>query len=249
MNSIGNGSGETFEVRFGSATVFYRLEFSARKSVGITVLPDLSVRVTAPAGTDTETVREKVRKRAAWILKQQDYFRAFQPKQPTRRFVSGETHYYLGRQYRLKVIESESAAEEVKLKGRFLYATTPDKSDRARIGRMFKDWYTVRARAYFSKKLTAIWNSTRQYELTPQVPSLRLRRMNKRWGSCIAAGDIFLNPELIKTPSLCIEYVIVHELCHVKIPHHNREFYQLLSRILPDWNKRKERLEKFLSVL
>lgn len=239
---------DAFEVQFGSETISCVLRFSERKSVGISVLPDLSVRVTAPVGSALEAVRGKVKKRAAWILKQQSYFREFLPGQPARRFVSGETHYYLGRQYRLKVIESEKEEEAVKLKGRFIYVWARDKSDRQRIEALLEGWYREHALRQFAKRLAAIWDKMRKYELGERMPPIRLRRMSKRWGSCTAGGLIYLNPNLVKAPALCIEYLLVHELCHLKIPNHSTAFFDLLKRLLPDWEKRKARLEEISSL-
>ena len=76
-------------------------------------------------------------------------------------------------------------------------------------------------------------------------PSLQLYRMDKRWGSYTPAGKVLLNPELVKHPVYCIDYVIIHELCHIKHPNHSKNFYDLLNKVLPDWQKRKHKLERF----
>src|SRR5687768_12497831 len=94
----------TYSVDYGRETIHFTLKFSRRKTLAIDVNPDLSVLVTAPKAKDLDLIKSKVHKRASWILKQQDYFRAFLPPMPPRQYISGETHYYLGRQYRLKII-------------------------------------------------------------------------------------------------------------------------------------------------
>src|SRR5207248_381686 len=106
------------KIRFGSKDIAYHILYKSRKSVGITVKPDQSVLVTSPANLSAEKINEIVKKKAGWIIKQQSYFLSFQPLTPARRYVSGETHLYLGRQYRLKIIESKR--EAVKLKGAFI---------------------------------------------------------------------------------------------------------------------------------
>ena len=159
---------------------------------------------------------------------------------PPRRYVSGETHRYLGRQYRLKVIEG--ADETVKLKGRFLWTVTRRKGDASHVRALLEAWYEAHARLAFESSLALCLA-----ELSGQVkapPRLRLRRMRKRWGSCTQQGDIYLNPELIQAPASCIDYVVTHELCHLVHPHHGREFYALLRNKMPDWESRKAKLER-----
>ena len=104
----------TAAIQFGSRTIDFRLEYSDRKSLGITVTPDMEVLVKAPTDTTIEKVKEKIRKKASWIIKQQSFFLSFQPKTPQRKYINGETHLYLGRQYRLQI--SIDKDESVKLK-------------------------------------------------------------------------------------------------------------------------------------
>lgn len=229
-------------VNFGSRDIRFKLQYSARKTLGISVLPDLSVIVTAPNESDFGKVKESVKKRAVWILKQQAKFSEYLPGQSERRYVSGETHLYLGRQYRLKVIDGRP--ETVKLKGRYIHITTMEKGkgSKEKVKTLLDDWYQERAEKYFPQKLVKAFEKFRRYEI--EFPAIRLRRMTKRWGTCSARGIIHLNPDLIKFPASCVEYVIIHELCHLIEASHNRNFYQLLQRLMPDWEKRKVSLEK-----
>lgn len=229
-------------VQFGSKTIEFRLQYSERKTLGIGVQPDLSVIVTAPNNTsdDLEKIKAKVQAKSAWILRQQAKFSKFLPKQPRRQYVSGETHLYLGRQYRLKLLEETS--ESVKLKSGYLFVTTENKKDKKKVEKLITDWYLARARNLFGKKLEICWEKFKKYELA--MPSIRLRQMTKRWGTCSPSRIINLNPDLVKTPSSCIEYVIVHELCHLIHPFHDQKFFRLLQRMMPDWEKRKSRLER-----
>ena len=116
----------TESIEYGSRQIDFKLDYSERKSLGITVTPDLDVLVRAPIGTSIEKIKEKLRKKAPWIIRQQSFFLAFHPKMTDRKFVGGETHLYLGRQYRLKIIIED--IESVKLKGRFIEVITLDKA-------------------------------------------------------------------------------------------------------------------------
>jgi predicted metal-dependent hydrolase len=229
-------------VDFGSKKIRFKLQFSDRKTLGISVLPDLSVIATAPSNSvdDLHKIKAKIRKRAPWILRQQGRFSRFLPKQPDRRYVSGESHRYLGRQYRLKLIEG--SPESVKVDGGYFLITIADREDKANIKKLLNNWYKERARAYFEKKIEDCFESFKKYDLGK--PPIRIRQMSMRWGTCSPTGIINLNPDLIKAPSSCIEYVIIHELCHLIHPNHDRKFYQLLLRVMPDWEAKKARLER-----
>jgi predicted metal-dependent hydrolase len=226
-------------ITFGQKIIRYGLRHSDRKTLAIDVHPDLSVTVTVPTGTSLEQIETKVRKRAAWILRQQAFFQNFLPAPSPRQYVSGETHHYLGRQYRLKVMEG--AQESVKLKGAFIHVSgkniTPEKT-----AALLNDWLLAHAKAHFHKRLELCWEKFRRYGMP--IPKVRIRKMAKRWGTCTAKGAIYLNPELIKVSSYCIDYVLTHELCHLKQADHSKAFYQLMRTVMPDWERRKLRLER-----
>jgi hypothetical protein len=204
------------------------------------VQPDLSVVVTAPFNATLEAVQAKVQKRANWIRRQQQYFREFLPLTPSRRYVSGETHRYLGRQYQLKVVKGGRA--EVKLRGRFIYVRTPRKDDISRVRKLLEEWYLQHAKERLARSFSV--NAARFGARLPNPPRMRVRRMKKRWGSWTRRSGVWLNPELVKTPASCIEYVVTHELCHAVHGNHGHKFYELLKRVMPDWKAAKKRLEK-----
>jgi len=227
-------------IEFGSRRIEFQLEYSDRKSLGITVTPNLDVLVKAPADTSIEKIKEKLRKKAPWIIRQQSFFLAFHPKMPARKFISGETLLYLGRQYRLKIIINGD--ENVKLKGKFIEVTTPDK---ARAKQLIADWYLKNAKKKFNAIAFELIEKFKKYSAEPN--SIVLREMPTRWGSCTAKGKIILNPELIKAPKGCIEYVIIHELCHLIHHDHTQRFLDLQTKEMPDWEKWKMKLEKLLA--
>jgi predicted metal-dependent hydrolase len=225
-------------VRFGSRGIRFVLKRTARRTLAITVKPDASVVVTAPCRVGVEVVKARMRKRAMWIRRQQEYFSRFLPKLPPRRYVSGETHRYLGRQYRLKVVEGPM--EAAKLRGKYLVVETEDKRRREHVRKLVEEWYAERAKERFARSLA---ESLGRFHGRVGIPKLRLRRMPKRWGSWTQRGVIYLNPELVLAPASCIEYVVTHELCHLVHASHGPKFYALIQRVMPDWRERKERLE------
>ncbi len=230
---------EKHAIVFGKQRISFTLVWRNRKQLGIEVHPDKSVIVLAPVGKSLETVLQRVRKRATWIIRQRDYFERFQPLPPPKRFISGETHRYLGRQYRLKVVASED--ESVKLVGRFIWVYSSYPADPARTEALLQAWYATHAKAMFTKRLAVCQKVARG--VNKVEPRVIVRRMKNRWGSCSNRGTILLNTELVKAPIDCIDYVIVHELCHLRERNHTPAFYRLLSRCMPDWERRKARLE------
>ena len=231
---------QTHEIEFAGAKLAFRLRRSSRRTLAITVQPDLGVLVTAPKKTALENVLARVRKRAVWIKRQQRYFSEFLPKTPPRRYVSGETHRYLGRQYRLKIVESPTA--KVKLRGRFIWVHTPRKNDTARVQELVEGWYLALAKERLA--LSYAENVTRFGARLANVPRMQVRRMSKRWGSWTRRGGVWLNPELVKAPASCIDYVVTHELCHAVHGNHGKQFYEILRRVMPDWELRKAKLEQ-----
>jgi len=230
----------TSAIQFGSKQIYFQLEYSSRKSLGITVKPDLSVLVKAPVDTSLEKVKEKLRKKAPWIIRQQSFFLYFHPKTPARKYISGETHLYLGRQYRLKIIQNNF--ESVKLKGKYIEAKVTDKSSAEQL---VGEWYLQNAKLKFRTIAQPLIDNFKKYKIEPL--SIVLRDMPTRWGSCTPKGKIILNPELIKAPKGCIEYVIIHELCHLVHHDHTQKFIDLQTKEMQDWEKWKMKLEILLA--
>jgi predicted metal-dependent hydrolase len=234
-------------IEFGSTAINFHLVYSDRKSLGITVMPTMEVWVKAPMDTSIEKIKEKIKKKAPWIIKQQNHFLSYQPKTPQRKYISGETHMYLGRQYRLKVISDKLKVknEAVKLKGQFLEVYT---SDPTRVKLIVDSWYLEKANEKIKPLAQQLFdNFIAKNKLSLLTFNFSLRNMPTRWGSCTPKGKIILNPELIKAPKGCIEYVIIHELCHLIHHDHTQKFIALQMKQMKDWEKWKMKLEKLLA--
>ncbi|MFW5759035.1 MAG: M48 family metallopeptidase [Bacteroidota bacterium] len=231
------------QVKYGNTTIEFCLEYSGRKSLGITVYPDTSVLVKAPENIEYAKIENKVKNRGRWILKQKAHFESFLPKTPERKYVSGETHLYLGKQYRLKIFENE--LEQVKMVRGYMQVFTKDKTNKEHIKGLLTQWY----RNHFEKKvndhLEKNFENFRHYNL--KKPEIQIRKMKNRWGSCTPNGKLIINPEIIKAPGRCIDYVIIHELCHLIHPSHNKGFYSLQTKMMPDWERWKFRLDQILA--
>lgn len=230
--SVGN-------IVFGSVTIDYQVLYVARKTMEISVQPDCSVVVKAPLDARLDDIRSRVTRRARWIRRQQEYFRQFQPKTPPRRYVGGETHLYLGRPYRIKLSRGE--AQDVKVSRGFFNVIVPEGAAPDVVKRLLDRWYAEKAAEKFKESFDHCWNASAGNCV--KKPRLQVRRMKTRWGSLSKGGVLTLNTSLIQAPRECINYVITHELCHLHFHDHSIGFYELLEKVMPDWEKRKQRLE------
>jgi predicted metal-dependent hydrolase len=204
------------------------------------VTPDMEVMATAPLNTPIDKIKDKIRHRAPWIIKQQGFFLSFHPKSTPKRYVSGESHLYLGRNYRLRILSGKR--NQVTYKGRFIEVTTKDKT---KVKSLLRKWYRIKAREKFADIAEPLIRRFKKYQVEPH--GLYLQEMTTRWGSCTSRGKIILNPELVKAPKACIEYVIIHELCHLVHPNHTQKFFDLQTKEMKGWEKWKGKLERLLA--
>lgn len=227
-------------IAFGSAIIQYSLTYQKRKSLGIKVYPNCNVKVAVPFDTPEIEVHKYLKKKAIWIIKQQREFLSYQPLTPPRSYINGETHLYLGRQYKL-LTEADNKNEVKLFRGRInvLYKEAGDVRD------VLNKWYRERALIHFQEMLDKTFPLFKKYQILK--PELQIRQMEKRWGSCTPNGKVILNPELIKAPKGSIEYVLIHELCHLVHHNHTKAFYDLQESIMPDWKTWKEKLEHSLT--
>lgn len=230
-------------IAYAGRTISYIAHYTARKTLEISVQPDCTVEIVAPAGTAQDAIEQRLHKRAAWVLHQQRYFDQFRPRTLPRRYVSGETHLYLGRQYRLKIEAGEE--DTVRLKGRYFWITVSAKPDVEHVACLLAEWYRTHAEVKLVERFDAV--TARFPRIVAKQPVLKIRKMQLRWGSYSAKGRITLNVDLVRAPVPCIDYVIVHELAHGRHRNHGRAFFDLLSQMMPDWQRRKTQLEKLLA--
>jgi len=232
-------SRESNTLHYGKKKINYRLLYSKRKTLEIAVHPDGSVVIKAPLDSSREAVEEKLCKRIRWVNRQLDYFEQFSPRTPTKSYVGGETHLYNGKQYRLKLLKESPSGVRL-IKGFFLVSCGSN-CEPAVVKKLMDGWYLEKAIGQFNDRFYKCWSLVKNSGIFR--PSFGVKPMKRRWGSLSKKGVITLNPELIKAPGECIDYVIIHELCHLKHPYHSPEFYALLEKILPDWERRKHKLE------
>lgn len=228
-------------IQYGDISINFAIEprSSDIRKVLIKVHPDCRVVALAPPMASYDEVIDAVKKRARWVVRQMKYFKAQYENSLPRNYVSGESHFYLGRRHQLKVKEDSKCTQEVKLLRGVLEVKTKS-SDPKKIKSLLFDWYKERAREVFDRRLDEVMSQTLWVK---EKPSIKLLSMQTQWGSCSPKGQLTLNPHLVKAPRDCIDYVLLHELCHIAEHNHSEDFYRLVKQVMPSWEKVKERLD------
>lgn len=228
-----------YSVIYGGKTIDFSLFYCDRNTMEIAVHPDSTVIVKAPVQSNLAIIEKKIIKRARWIIRQQNYFKQFNPKTPERCYVNGESHLYLGKQYRLKL--AEGPENSVKLSRGFFHITCRSEPTPDIAKKLLTQWYSEKAQLQLSESMNRCWQKFKGIDI--EKPTLSIKRMKKRWGSLSEKGTVTLNTDLIRASKECIDYVVTHELCHLKYPNHSTEFYNLLDAVNPGWEKIKHKLE------
>ena len=223
--------------KYGSYSYEYYLVRQTRKTISLIVQPSLKIVLKCPANCSDEKIQKFLKNKWKWLEKQLSYFRKFKNK-IKKEYVSGESFLYLGRQYKLYI--KKGGEDNVKLKfGRILLRTTRKTDNKKYNKKLLKNWYTERAFKIFEDQYKKVLKNF-DYGFEPK---LIIRKMNKRWGSFLNHKKIILNSVLIQAPKECIDYVIIHELCHMKHKNHDKKFYDLLKSKIKNWEEIKEKLE------
>lgn len=218
---------------------------SKPRKVVIKVHPDQRVVATAPIDASDMMIHDAMMKRARWIWQSLQEFAEQTDEILPKRYISGESQFYLGRRYVLKVrIDSEQTVGVKLLRGKLnvtLNQEIQSASERSmRVKALLEKWYQEKANLIFAERLDLVLPKA---SWVMGTPSFRLIAMKKQWGSCSPKGNLILNPHLIKASKECIDYVILHELCHLKEHNHSERFWRLLTQVMPNWREVKAKLD------
>ncbi len=219
----------------------YKLVFSRRRSISIIIRPDKSITVRAPFKTSLEDINRFVLSKSGWIKKHTDGDSRIPLTYNERKFTDGEIFLFLGREYRLQRTHSEIS--RVWLNEDSILTGQADPEDSLMTRHLVSGWYAMKAREILPERLKEIIRIHSQAGFRPA--RLTVRSMKSRWGSCSTGGRISLNSELVKLSPEIIDYVIIHELCHLKHHNHGPGFYDLLSELLPGYKLIRKELRKY----
>jgi len=218
----------------------YVIKRQRRKSLALHVLVDGSVEVRAPKWLSRTVIISFVEGRVDWVVQQRSERLLKLQSLPVYR--DGQSHYFMGQRYRLTLSRGTAAAG---LNAGLLQVTARDPDNPQQVQKSLEKWYRQQAKAVYDERMFACFESFPDwFQDRYPMPPITVRKMRRRWGSCSSSGQVTLNLSLIKMPQECLDYVIVHELCHLHVFHHGAAFYQLLGAVMPSWKEREALVER-----
>lgn len=220
----------------------YDLAYKNIKNINLRIKIDGSVMVSAPLYADITKIDKFVLSKCDYIFNSIEKFKEIQMFKPKeKRYISGESFKYLGKDLQLKVISYQ--IDEVFIDGKYLYLKTKNKDDYYRKKRLIENWKKNQTKLVYGEIAKDVYRNFEKYGI--DYPTICVRKMKKRWGSCQPHTSVItINSRLIEAPRFCIEYVMMHEFCHFIHPNHSKNFYTLLQVMMPDWKERKKFLEQ-----
>lgn len=220
----------------------YKIIFSRRRSITISISPYNGVVVRAPKSVSPERIDKFVNEKSAWIKKHLNNYSGSVRINYGKKYSDGECHYFMGREHILRLIGSPRPY--VRNYDDIIEIGLPDASDTRKVKTLLDKFYHEQALQYFKLLLENILRKYESYCFEPS--SMVVRASKSRWGSCSPKGRISISSELIKLDERFYEYIIIHELCHLKHPNHGRGFYNLLEELLPDYKQVRKELRKYV---
>lgn len=224
-----------------TGSIEYKVIYSRRRTLGISVLRDSTVIVRVPYRTTMKTIIRMVEEKSAWIIKHRDHFKNNHQNKPGRSYKNGSSHLFRGNTYVLNIIESPG--KFVKINGESIDIGLGKAEDEATVKKLLRKAYKIEASAHIPVLFSNILEKHSNQGFKPT--ELVIRSMKRRWGSCSNRGKITLSSELMRLSDRYIEYVIVHELCHLRHHNHGPMFYELLSRLYPDWKIVRKEMKNY----
>jgi Predicted metal-dependent hydrolase len=232
------------ELMYGTTNIAFTVIFKKRKTMEIAVEPPNNIIVTAPIGTTEDEILKKVESKGSWLIQKIYSFKHMNYMPIQREFVNGESFMYLGRNYSLQIeldLESGSRVKNPKVKlyrGKFIVkASNKNEED---IRKAMEQWYRDRAKEVIE---TRVKYYQRFFNIEPT--EIRIKEQKKRWGSCTSKNELLFNWRCIMAKSNALDYIVVHEMCHMYHKDHSKEFWELVASVLPDYELRKEWLKNY----
>lgn len=226
--------------QYGTKVINFTYEYRKRKTLSIEIKPPQKVHVKAPEGITEDKINEIVMKKGKWIKQKLFETREIEHQKPDREFVNGESFMYLGRNYSLQIIMDETVKKTtVSLYQGKLYVTTAT-GNVAEIKAAMEYWYR-------EKTLQLVMERIKYYQpyiiVMPRL--VKVKQQKKRWGSCTSKKNLYFNWRCCMAPAKVLDYIVVHEMCHMVYLNHSKEFWNMVGRILPDYKECREWLKKF----
>jgi len=230
-------------IQFGATTINYDIVYSEkRKNATLAVYPMKEVEIRVPKHLERDRIQSLVKKKADWVIKQLVWFDEITRLDSNKEHINGETYLCLGRQYRLQIKKTEGRAE-AKIIGKTIQVNLPINIHKNHEKKIIKAAIWKFYRQQTEEKITELLKKYSK-RLGIQIPTFMIKNQYKRWGSCTSKDQLIFNFRLAMAPVSQIEYVVAHEICHIKVKDHNNEYWKLFKSIMPEFEKRKDALKK-----
>jgi len=226
-------------VKIGNSKIEYNVIRSNRKTLGLELTKKEGLKIRAPKNVDDKKIKEVVKKKADWIFKKQAELAEIKDAPKAKEFLSGEKLAYLGRRYRIKLNKKDMQGVDVLLyQGKFMIDVNKDLTEerrRAAIKEELISWYRKKAEERINERVNKY-----KSQIGVEPNSVKIKKQKKRWGSCSSLDNLNFNWKIIMAPMSVIDYLVVHELSHLKHSNHSRDFWNLVGSIIPDYKEKKE---------
>lgn len=216
-----------------NSTIEYTLKRSERKTIGISVERDGSVVVSAPEIVTEEAIAQHVHTKRLWVWEKQAIKKHQNAEAPQKQFIAGESFEYLGRRYRMKIVDAQD--KPLKMCDGW-FCLSRDHQNEAK--KWFIEWYSARLEEKINERLKHVFGFKKE-----NLPSIRVIDLGYRWGSCSKEGILNFNWKIAMAPLSIIDYVVAHELTHLQEHSHSDRFWKELGKIMPGYKKKKEWLK------
>jgi predicted metal-dependent hydrolase len=221
----------------------YKVIYSSRRSISINISPNKGVVVRAPYGMSRARIENFITAKSGWVSSHLAKHEGYIMINHGKSYCEGEKHYYMGKQYALRILPSKRVS--VVLSGEVIEIGVPDPGNKKKLKAVLDSWYSSQAKEYLSMRLKYILSETGSHGFRPE--KIIVRSTKSRWGSCSSGGTISLSSELIKLDEKFHDYIILHELCHLKHNNHGAGFYKLLAELKPDYKELRKELRKYIT--
>jgi len=223
----------------------YNIILSRRRSISIIVRPDKSVTVRAPLKTPVKYIEKFVQSKSPWIRKHMNREPGIRLTDQNKKFIDGDIFLFLGKEFKLRIFTTNDTF--VSLNKDHIEVGHKDPSNSKITRFLISRWYVHKAKEILNLRLNENLEKFKEYSFKPS--GLTIRQLKSRWGSCSSKGRITLNSELIKLDTRIIDYVIIHELCHLKFHNHGQDFHILMGALVPDYKSIRRELRKYIPGL
>lgn len=228
------------KTKYGDKTIEFEIKYRERRTMAIQIEPIDKILVISPKGLSEELIKEKVKSKGSWIVKKLMELKEVEYEPFAREFVNGEAFMYLGRNYSLEIFKDNNIKRpKINLNNGKFYITTFTE-DHANLKKAMEKWYRKEAKKIIDKRVNFYIP-----KIEKEPNQVKIKEQKKKWGSCTSKGNIYFNWRTIMAPSNVIDYIVVHELCHLVYPGHSKNFWGKVESLLPDYKKRRKWLQKY----